>query len=150
MLNELLNKHPLFIGLTSHEISNLAVHYHFIEKKYKKNEYILIEGDFVDFIGIIILKSTRYDCCMFRNFGNTVFISNIISNQRGNLRPVADLKQAASLELSVIAQDIFLLGMGNDRSIQKGIRGGRRGGTCHIVEAIGADKAEINVNIINH
>lgn len=92
-------------------------------------------------IDIIILKSTRYDCCMFRNFGNTVFISNIISNQRGNLRPVADLKQAASLELSVIAQDIFLLGMGNDRSIQKGIRGGRRGGTCHIVEAIGTDKA---------
>lgn len=87
---------------------------------------------------------------MFRNFGNTVFIRNIISDQRGNLRPVADLKQAASLELSVIAQDIFLLGMGNDRSIQKGIRGGRRGGTCHIVEAIGADKAEINVNIINH
>ena len=101
-------------------------------------------------IDIIILKSTRYDCCMFRNFGNTVFISNIISNQRGNLRPVADLKQAASLELSVIAQDIFLLGMGNDRSIQKGIRGGRRGGTCHIVEAISADEAEINVNIINH
>lgn len=54
MLNELLNKHPLFIGLTSHEISDLAAHYHFIEKKYKKNEYILIEGDFVDFIGIII------------------------------------------------------------------------------------------------
>lgn len=101
-------------------------------------------------IKLLYLKSAGYHCRMLRNFGNTVFISNIISDQRGNFGPVTDLKQAASLELSVIAQDIFFLGMGNDRSIQKGIGGGRSRRARHIVEAICADKTEINVNIINH
>ena len=56
-MHELLNRHPLFITLSNDDISNLAKHYHFIEKEYKKNEYILIEGDSVEYIGIIIKGS---------------------------------------------------------------------------------------------
>ncbi len=49
----ILQDHPLFLNLSPEQIHYLSEYYRFTEKKYHKNEYLLLEGEFVEYVGII-------------------------------------------------------------------------------------------------
>lgn len=49
-----LKEHFLFSGMTCGEIERISRCFHFIARRYRRNEYILMEGDAVRQIGIIV------------------------------------------------------------------------------------------------
>ncbi|MCH5273187.1 MAG: Crp/Fnr family transcriptional regulator [Lachnospiraceae bacterium] len=50
----MLKEHPLFSGLSYEEIERIRKCFRFVSRRYRRNEYILMEGDAVRQIGIIL------------------------------------------------------------------------------------------------
>lgn len=51
---DLIKHHPLFLGIKENEILELLSCFSFQEKNYKKDEYIILEGDPVQLVGVIL------------------------------------------------------------------------------------------------
>lgn len=49
-----LKNHPLFFRIEENDIQVLLRCFHFQRKNYKKDEYIILEGDSIQFIGVIL------------------------------------------------------------------------------------------------
>lgn len=71
----LIQHHPIFEGMTEEEISLIMKCFQFTKKEYMKNEYIILEGDEVQSVGLI-LKGT---VLMEKDdpFGNNYFVTEL-------------------------------------------------------------------------
>lgn len=49
-----LKNHPLFFRIEQNHIQTLLHCFHFQQKNYKKDEYIILEGDSIQFVGVIL------------------------------------------------------------------------------------------------
>lgn len=73
--SELVKHHPLFSGLSISEIETVLSCFHFQNKEYSKNEYILMEGDHVLYVGVILHGTVL----MEKNdlYGNSYFFTEL-------------------------------------------------------------------------
>lgn len=97
-----LKEHPLFSGLTEEETERIQKCFHFTVRRYRRNEYIMMEGDEVRLIGILLNgdilleKETRLgEECFFLKlqagelFGD-MFIGEQIHRSTVNYRALTD------------------------------------------------------------
>ncbi len=70
-----LKNHPLFYGIDKINIQILLECFHFQPKKYKKNEYIIMEGDKVQYIGIILQGTILMEKNDY--YGNNYFFTEL-------------------------------------------------------------------------
>ena len=67
--------HPIFQGLDKHEIERIYNCFNFNSKQFNKNEYILLEGDAVIFIGIILHGTVLME--KNDSYGNNYFFTEL-------------------------------------------------------------------------
>lgn len=70
-----IKNHPIFLGIEPDEIQILLQCLHFKKKDYKKDEYIIMQGDPVEFIGVIVYGTIL----MEKNdtYGNNYFFTEL-------------------------------------------------------------------------
>lgn len=67
--------HPIFQGIGEEDIQQIFNCYHFISKEFSKNEYILLEGDHVVYVGIILHGTVLME--KNDSFGNNYFFTEL-------------------------------------------------------------------------
>ncbi len=73
--NKSLINHPLFFGIEKNDIQILLRCLNFQQKNYKKDEYIILEGDSIQFIGVILYGTILMEKNDY--YGNKYFFTEL-------------------------------------------------------------------------